>query len=87
MHTQALSPATALPGPAPFTPWSAWLAERLSTALARWAAARRARAAYHRDLVVLAGLGERELADFGAPAWLAADVQRYRNTAYLEGVI
>jgi len=86
MHTHALSSAPALPGPVPFSPGSASLAERLSAALARWAAARRARAAYRRDLIVLAGVGERELADIGAPAWLAADVQRYRHVAFIEGV-
>ena len=43
-----------------------------------WREHRRVERAYRRDLRTLAGMGERDLADFGAPCWLRADVERYR---------
>jgi hypothetical protein len=67
-----------------------WLQRLLSgarAALARRCEQRRARLAYRRDLVALAALGERELADFGAPAWLVADVQRYRQLPPTHGLM
>jgi hypothetical protein len=48
-------------------------------ALARaWREQRRVARAYRRDLQTLAGLSERDLADFCAPCWLRADVERCR---------
>lgn len=87
MHTPAFPSVPALPGPAFTASWLAFVAERLSAALARWAAERRERLAYQRDLIALAGLGDRELADFGAPAWLSADVQCYRQAGFWQGVL
>lgn len=83
MYFQAIRPVPAFDGrhlpPAP--PARSWLQQsflRGRGALAQWNERRRARLAYRRDLQLLARLGERELADFGAPGWLRADVQRYR---------
>ena len=49
------------------TSWFASLRER-----------RRVQRAYHRDLRTLAGMSERDLADFCAPCWLRSDVARLR---------
>ena len=43
-----------------------------------WRERRRVERTYRQDLRTLAGLSERDLADFGAPCWLRADVERYR---------
>ena len=61
--------------------FASWLESSLMRARSWFAQSnerRRVQREYRRDLALLAGLGERELADFGAPGWLRADVQRYR---------
>lgn len=83
MTTQALhsAPTPALRQAAFATTLSSRLRQSLLPVhirFAQWNERRRIQSAYRRDLVLLAGLGERELADFGAPGWLRADVQRYR---------
>ena len=81
MHTHTLPPSTA-PGarPAP-GPRPASFLVLMRAALQRWMERQRRLRAYRRDLDVLAAMGERELADFGAPGWLRADVERHRSMA------
>ena len=87
MYTHALPSTPALPGPVFTASWLAGAAERMSAVLARWVVERRERLAYRRDLIALAGLGDRELADFGAPDSLFADVHRYRQAGFWQGVL
>jgi uncharacterized protein YjiS (DUF1127 family) len=81
MHTHTLPrPATPIGRPA-MPPGAASFIACLRVALDRWLERQRLARAYRRDLAVLAAMGERELADFGAPAWLRADVACYRSLA------
>jgi hypothetical protein len=90
MDFRAIRPAPSFdsPCPAPLPPTRSWLRQsfvRGWQSFARWNERRRAQLIYRRDLRLLAKLGERELADFGAPGWLRADVQRYRNLSAARG--
>ncbi|MEP6739127.1 MAG: hypothetical protein ABJA61_02025 [Caldimonas sp.] len=83
MQTQTLHYSAASLGHRPLhvpstTSWLGQWRVRCRRAMAHWLAQRRAARAYRQDLAVLARMGQRELDDFGAPAWLRADVQRYR---------
>lgn len=72
-------PLRCVPAPT-LTPASPWrqLVARIGKSLAAARERRRVMRAYREDLRALAGMGERDLADFCAPCWLRSDVARFR---------